>query len=259
MAVLGSGKEISNDGVKMSAAGHSERLWSGGTVHTAQQAARDDYAPLIALDFNKLLLLFVIGSVGGLALENICHAILYGGYENRFGLVWGPFSPMYGVGAVVFTVILNHLWHYSNIAVFVVSMTVGSVVEFATSWGMEHFFGAIAWDYKDTFLNLDGRVNLMFALMWGMLGLVWARAVVPFIKRSFERIDWESALLKVSAILLTAFLAVNILVTVQALNRESERARELPAADPFDQFLDEHFPTDWMQEHFENMSIYGAP
>ena len=45
--------------------------------------------------------LFVAGSVFGLVVETAFHAIVYGGYESRAGLVWGPFSPIYGVGAVV--------------------------------------------------------------------------------------------------------------------------------------------------------------
>ena len=260
MAAVGSDKGIPNNSTNTPDPDLNDHVWSVRTIHPRQgvgEEAKGDHTPFLTLNFEKILVLFLIGSVAGLVLENICHLVLYGGYENRYGLVWGPFSPMYGVGVVVFTVLLNRLWHYSNVVIFIVSMVVGSTIEFVTSWWMEHFFGAIAWSYEGTFLNIHGRVNLVSALVWGTLGLAWARVVVPLIKRGFDHVNWESMPMKASTVLLTAFLAVDIVVTVQAINRDSERADNLPATTPLDQFLDEHFPTDWMQEHFGNMSIYG--
>lgn len=52
----------------------------------------------LRLDWFTLFWLFVAGCVIGLAVETVFHAIVYGGLESRAGLVWGPFSPIYGVG-----------------------------------------------------------------------------------------------------------------------------------------------------------------
>lgn len=218
------------------------------------QSAEKD---LIDLTFSKLLFLFIIGSVAGLVIEVVYHALVFGGLESRAGLVWGPFSPLYGFGAVALTLILNKLWHYPHVIIFLIAMVIGSIVEFATSWGMEHFFGAIAWDYSGTFGNIEGRINLMFGCMWGVLGLVWARFVMPLMGKGFDLIDWDNYLIKATSIILTVFFAVNIIITVQALNRESARVNGIPALSQVDYFLDEHFPSSWMQSHFENMSIYG--
>lgn len=229
---------------------------SGNQTSTA---TKSDPKPkgLIDLTFSKLLLLFVVGSVIGLILEVIFHAIVFGGYESRAGLVWGPFSPLYGAGAVALTVLLNRMWRHPGIIIFLVAMVVGSAIEFATSLWMELSFGAIAWDYSDTFGNIQGRVNLMFGCMWGILGLAWVRLVMPLMKRGFDLIDWKSAITRTSSVALTLFLSINIVVTVQALDRESARANGVPAASQIDQFYDEHFPSSFMQTHFENMSIYG--
>lgn len=205
-----------------------------------------------------LFWLFVIGSVAGLAIETVYHAIVFGGYEDRAGLVWGPFSPIYGTGAVVLTIATSRLAHANPAAVFVVSAFVGSTVEFATSWLMETLFGAIAWDYSGTFCNIDGRVNLAFALMWGTLGLVWARIALPLMERSAQRVDWRSTAVRIVSIAGALFMAFNIVVTVQALARESARLDHIPAATPIDHFLDRQFPSTWMQNRFENMSIYGS-
>lgn len=229
-----------------------------GTFHETAAQEQKKYGSLISLDIKKLVLLFAVGSIAGLLIEIIYHAVVFGGYENRFGLVWGPFSPLYGAGAIALTVLLNRFWNRPGHLVFLVSALVGSAVEFACSWGMEYFFGAAAWDYSGTFMNIDGRVNLMFALMWGVLGLFWVRVAMPALDRGFDLVDWKNACIKASTLLLSVFLAVNIVVTVQALERESERASGIPATTHIDQFFDEHFPSEWMQNRFENMSINGA-
>ena len=213
---------------------------------------------LIRLDYKKLLFIFALGSIAGLALEMVYHLVVYGALQNRFGLVWGPFSPLYGVGALLFTVVLNPLTKRSNGTIFFASAVVGTAVEYICSVGMEHFFGAVCWDYSEIILNIDGRINLPLTLIWGLLGLAWARLALPWLKQGFEQVDWKSAGLTVVSVILSVYLVVNIAVTLQAFDRESERVRNIPAASSVDVFMDEHFSSEWMQTRFENMSIQGT-
>lgn len=214
--------------------------------------------PSAPINATLLFWLFVAGSIAGLLIETVYHAIVFGGYESRAGLVWGPFSPIYGTGAVVLTIVANRFTKSNAVAVFLVSALVGSAVEFATSWLMEILFGAIAWDYSGTLGNIDGRVNLAFALMWGALGLAWTRIVTPLIVRFSNKVDWKNVAVRAISLTGALFMIVNIAVTMQVFARESARADDLPAATPLEHFLDQQFPSTWMQEHFENMSIYGS-
>ena len=73
-----------------------------GILREIGKEAREQVRPnqgYIKIDYFTLFWLFVAGSVFGLVVETAFHAIVYGGYESRAGLVWGPFSPIYGVGA----------------------------------------------------------------------------------------------------------------------------------------------------------------
>ena len=132
----------------------------------AQLAPR--YLPV---DFSLLFWLFIIGSVMGLLIEDVFHLVVYGEWESRAGLVWGPFSPIYGVGAVVLTLFLNRFYYTHNLIIFLIAMVLGSVLEYSASWMMETFWHAIAWDYTGTFGSINGRTNFMFGVMWGTLGL----------------------------------------------------------------------------------------
>ena len=211
----------------------------------------------IQLSFAKLFWIFVVGSILGLLIEDVFHVLVYHEWESRAGLVWGPFSPLYGVGAVVLTVFLNRFYYTHTLIIFLIAMLLGSVMEYATSWLMEVLWGAIAWDYTGTFGSINGRTNFAFGVMWGLLGLVWVRTILPFIKRVFSHVDARSMLARLVTAALSLFMALNIAVTLLALDREGQRAAGVPATTWEQRFFDEHFPDSYLQSRMQNMSVYG--
>lgn len=247
-----SGRTIATEPVK-----HDVRGFVEEAKHEFGAVARprDEF---FSLSYWHILWLFVTGAVAGLILETVFHVIVYGGYESRAGLLWGPFSPIYGFGAVFLTIVLNRFWHNHNVVIFTVAMIVGSLLEYVTSWGMEVFFGAVAWDYEGTFGNINGRTNFVFGVMWGMLGLVWVRAALPFFKKAFSTVDVETVAMKAAGVALTAFLVVDAAFTLGAVGRQSERMVGIEATNAVQVFFDEHFPDDWMKQRF-HMTVFGRP
>ena len=209
------------------------------------------------LDINFLMLfwIFVVGSFVGLVVEDVFHVIVYGEWESRAGLVWGPFSPIYGVGAVVLTFVLNRFYYTHNLIIFLIAMVLGSILEYGASWGMETFWHAIAWDYTGTFGSINGRTNFIFGVMWGTLGLFWVRGALPLIKKVFNHVDFRNRFVKILSSLFIIFMAVNIVVTVLALHREGERAHDIPPKTQIDVMLDTQFPDEWLQQRFHNMTV----
>ena len=228
-----------------------------GILREIGKEAREQVRPnqgYLKIDYFTLFWLFVAGSVFGLVVETVFHAIVYGGYESRAGLVWGPFSPIYGVGAVALTVSLNRFYHSHNLIIFLIAMLLGSVMEYATSWLMEVLWGAIAWDYTGTFLNINGRTNFMFMCMWGALGVVWVKLALPALLHTVNLIPWRWRY-SITA-LCAALMIFDGAMTLVALDCWYSRLAGAAPDNALEQFCAEQFDNQWMENRFESMSIH---
>ena len=213
-------------------------------------AGREKYIPLNV--FN-LFWVFVVAAFVGIFIETWYHLVVFGEWEDRAGLVWGPFSPIYGFGAVLMTVTLNRFWQKSSIMIFLVSAFIGASFEFFVSWYMETAFGILAWDYSGSFLNIDGRTNFAFFCSWGMLGLLWVKLLLPVTMRLVDAVkpQWR-ALLTMAGF---SFMVVNACFTLLALDCWSLRsAGEVPEGD-VQVFFAENFDDKFMEDRFQTMSV----
>lgn len=207
----------------------------------------------IPLNFFNIFWIFLVASVVGLFVEIAFRAITAGVYEDRAGLLWGPFSPIYGFGAVLMTVALNRFWNKSKALIFVVSGLIGSAFEFFTSYFMEKSFGIVAWDYSGTFLSIGGRTNFAFFLAWGALGLVWIKLLLPDVLKVVDAVTLHLRVaLTVAA---TLFMLANGVTTLVALDSWYDREAGHPPADVVQQFCAEHFDNAHMTERFQTMNL----
>jgi len=207
----------------------------------------------IALDFFNLFWLFMVGSVVGLLIETVYHFAIFGEYQDRAGLLWGPFSPIYGFGAVILTVCLNRLWRMNIVLVFCASAVIGGAFEFAVSWIMEVTFGITAWDYTGQWLSIDGRTSGKYMVFWGVLGVAWVKYALPHLLALIQRIPWKRRY-TLTVICLVAML-VNAGMTLMALNSWYDRMSGGPQNTPVAQFFERHFDDEYMQERFQTMHI----
>ena len=211
----------------------------------------------IRLDFFNLFWTFMVGSFIGLIVEIIWHMVVVepGVYQDRAGLLWGPFSPIYGVGAVLMTMALNRFKDKSIILIFVACTIIGGAFEYFVSWFMEVSFGATAWDYSDQFLGdlFGGRTCLLFAMMFGALGTVWIKLLLPLFLRLFNLIPWKLRA-SVTAVVAT-FMLINAVMTLQALDNWGARQAGHVPAPGIEQYYAQNFDDDYMQSRFQSMTI----
>lgn len=208
----------------------------------------------IELNFYNLFWIFVVCSVLGLAIETVAHLLIYGSYQNRVGLLYGPFSPIYGVGALLMTVTLNRFYKAHVVAVFLVSALIGGAFEYFTSWFMQVAFGAVAWDYTGMWLSIGGRTCGMFMVLWGLLGTLWIKVLLPVTVRIIDMIPprWRHWLTVVCAVLMAADIAMSL----AALECWYGRMSGKPVTGAFQQFFADHFDNTYMENKFQTMTIH---
>lgn len=202
-----------------------------------------------AREFFKLFWIFVFGCIMGYVMEVIFNFVRTGEFETRQGLIYGPFAPVYGIGTLVFYLILpkfKKMWQ-----VFLVSGVLGGVTEYLSSYFQEKLFGTISWDYSNQFLNFNGRTSILYCLVWGALGVVFIKFVYPYFDKIFDRVLYKIGT-KVITAFAVGFMIFNISISSLAAQREYERREHIEAGSRMDVFLDEHFPDEILDEVYRN-------
>ena len=212
----------------------------------------------MTLNFYNLFWIFVVASVLGLIGEVIWHMTVdeLGVYQDRAGLLYGPFSPIYGIGAALFAIFLNRFHKKNPLIIFLASAVIGGAFEYFVSWFLEVAFGIVAWDYTGTFLNINGRTNFMFMCIWGVLGLLWVKFAVPWLLRLVNKIpwNWRYAVTGVCTVL----MVVDCVLTLAAFDCWYKRAAgtidyENPTA--IEEFCNVNYDDDFMANRFQSMTM----
>ena len=141
------------------------------------------------LEFEILFMYFFIYSVLGWVCEMIFWAITHSKITNT-GFMYGPYSPIYGLGGV-FVVVCLEPFLKDPIIVFFLGMIAATVLEYITSFLIEKAFNAKWWDYSHLPFNINGRVCLYFATLFGFLGLFTTYIIHPHIKTIINNIPEE--------------------------------------------------------------------
>ncbi len=229
-------------------------------VRQAEDTVRDGFLDHLRLGWYQVVMIFFIGSVLGLVLEEAWMLVTAGVTESRVGLVWGPFSPLYGVGAVLLTLVTFQLrkMHAKGWVVFLVSMVVGGLLEQVTGWAMETFMGAVSWDYIAG--GVPGAITkwvaVPFLFFWGLLGYVWYRFIMPNLLYGLGKPTTRRKAVFVT--LLSVYLVLDVFMTVMCFDRRAARDAGIPPANAFEEWVDENFNNAFMSERFQNMVIDGT-
>ena len=206
------------------------------------------------VNFYKIALVCIVGSFAGVVVEMLWCLFRNGYLESRSGLVYGPFNPVYGIGAVVMTLALYRYRNRSSSISFLGGALVGSVIEYLLSWGQEALFGSTSWDYSHMPFNLDGRICLLYSLFWGVLGVLWIKSLYPRVAQVILKIP--NRLGKILTWALTLFLVFDCVISLMAVGRWSERVLENAApTSAVDTFFDQHFPDERMARIYANMEF----
>ena len=224
-------------------------------LRKAHIRARDEYLDRVEINWYQIAIIFLVGSFLGLIIEEVWMYITAGLTESRVGLVWGPYSPIYGFGASFLTIFCWMLRKRgaSKLAVFLVAMLVGGVLEQVTGWGMETFLGVVSWDYTNVPLAITKFVAVPFLFFWGALGLIWSERIMPEL---IFLIGMPTTARQVTFVSLVAlYLVADIGMTVACFSRMAARDAGIPPQTPFQEWVDNHYTDQFIAARFQNMAF----
>lgn len=226
---------------------------------------RDETAEgYIKLNYFNLFWVFFVCSVLGLILEEVWHMVVVdpGVYQDRAGMLFGPFSPIYGFGAVLMTMALNRFYKKNPLIIFLVSALIGGAFEVFVGWFMQTSFGVVSWSYSHIRLFgmpdpiavlTGGRTCTPFACMWGLGGLIWIKVLLPRLLKLINMIPWKR---RYSAtVILTAVMLIDGVMTLQSLDYWYQRVNGTVRNIPVAQFYDKHFDNEYMENRFQSMTM----
>ena len=200
--------------------------------------------------FIKVFIIFMIGSVIGYVVEMIVALVQNGYIESRQGLLYGPFTPVYGIGIIVYYIFFNKIKTRDKKIVFLLSMLIGGITEYLCSFIQEKVFGTISWDYSEWLFNINGRTTLIHCTYWGIAGLLYVSYIEPLIPKIENAI--RNNHVRVITSCLVICMVLNITISTMAALRQKERIDDVPASGTLYMFLDKNYPNEYMDRVFAN-------
>ena len=200
----------------------------------------------------KLIWIFFIAALLGDIIETLFCRATMGIWMSRSSLIYGPFSIVWGLGAVMFTALLYRYKDKSEGYLFLAGTIVGGVYEYVCSVFTELVFGTVFWDYSHIPFNLAGRINLLYCFFWGIAAAVWMKILYPRLSRLIERIPMKAG--KVLTWVIVVFMVFNMAISALALGRYQQRqsAPDAPT-NGFTEFLDHYYPDERIHQVYPNM------
>lgn len=146
----------------------------------------------------KYYLKFMMYAIIGWCYEVFLEVFIYGwGFSNR-GVLFGPYCPVYGFGALAFIVCFNKLLKNKTLKqkillipiIFLGCMLVATVIELITSYICEIFTGSWPWQtYAQYKYNFDARIALSPSLRFGLGGVIFLYFLEPLFDKILNKLS----------------------------------------------------------------------
>ena len=191
-----------------------------------------------------LFWVFIIGSIAGFIFEVIVVFFQKGHFELRQGLIYGPFIPVYGIGAMCYYIVLSKIKIKNKVRIFLITMILGGITEYLCSFIQEKAFGTISWDYSYLPFNINGRTSLLHCIYWGIGGVLYITYIEPLLNKMIDKTNMKA--FDLITIILSIFIVFDISISWMAADRQTERKNNIEPENRLDIFLDKNYPDEYM-------------
>ena len=149
-------------------------------------------------NIKKYYLYFMMYACFGWLYEVFLEVVVYQwGFTNR-GVLFGPYCPVYGVGALAFIFTMGRLLKNKKIKekillvpiIFLGCMCIATLIELITSYLCEWVMGYWPWQtYVDYKYNFQGRIALSPSLRFGLGGVLFLYILQPIFEKLVNKLS----------------------------------------------------------------------
>ena len=167
-----------------------------------------------SLSFFYYIVLFAIYCFLGWLLEVIYRSLTQRKFVNA-GFLFGPFIPIYGLGAFVI-IVMQHIfqgWHL--VPRFIIFGLAITFMEYMVGFLSEKIFKLTLWDYSENRFNLHGYVCLPFSIFWTVLALIFVTFIHPEVFRRLMLLN--DTFTKTAAIIFMIYFWIDYTFSVMSL------------------------------------------
>lgn len=178
-------------------------------------------------DFKKYYLYFMMYSIFGWLYEVFLEVVVYRwGFTNR-GVLFGPYCPVYGVGALFFIILVYRLikdkpFKYKILmipVVFLLCMLIATGIELITSYLCEVLIGSWPWQtYADYKYNFQARIALSPSIRFGLGGVLFLYILQPLFERLINKLNSKHFNFIFSTVIIIFIIDIVIFVINNLLN-----------------------------------------
>ena len=161
------------------------------------------------MNIYKYFLIFMVYSIIGWLMEVVLTYCRNKKFVNR-GFLIGPYCPIYGSGVLLIMFILKRYLD-RPLGLFCMAVIICSTLEYLTSYFMEKIFKARWWDYSNKKFNINGRICLEYAMLFGIGGTLIMYFINPMIINVMD--TTSSTVIKALAITLFIIYIVDNIIS----------------------------------------------
>lgn len=131
---------------------------------------------------------FFVYSILGFFFEHCVYLLM--GHHGDSGILYGPWTPVYGVGILIIIAVSNFIFknlHSTKLlqtfVIFITVIVLLTTIELLGGFLIEKIFKVTFWDYSNLKFHLGKYIALEVSFAWGFLSLLVVYVIKPFLDK----------------------------------------------------------------------------
>ena len=136
---------------------------------------------------------FLLYSILGFLLETVRSFLVNSKFTS--GILYGPWTPIYGIGIVIVILISNYLFSHLHLSrwietfiTFVIITLILTLLEWIGGILIENIFHTVFWDYSKEAFSIGKYISLSKSLMWGVGSIIFIYVLKPLLEGVIKHI-----------------------------------------------------------------------